>query len=212
MNDVRLVMFKDEERRDFTLEPGSTVIGRRHDCDLRVQTADVSRQHCEIVNGPNGVTVRDLESSNGTFVNGGQVSEHELEAGDRLRVGPAIFVVQIDGVPETISPQDTAVDLVDLGSSEGLTHVTPTTPAPEVSQKRSGGSSAASEEEPTEAVAPEPASAGKQADADDDDMIDLGELLPEDDEEDGEITLTEDDLFDLSDEDLDSGGGGDKKK
>jgi len=103
---VILVMFKDSERRDFPLEKEQIILGRRQDCDLRVPTKDVSRQHCAITLQKGRVTVKDLGSSNGTFVNETRVAETRLKAGDRLRVGPVTFLVQIDGQPANLKPED----------------------------------------------------------------------------------------------------------
>lgn len=99
---VVLVFFKDGKRRDFPLTAAKTVVGRRSDCGLRVPTSDVSRRHCEITYLDGNVVVRDLGSVNGTYVNGKRVTERELKAGDELVVGPAHFVVQIDGVPRDV--------------------------------------------------------------------------------------------------------------
>lgn len=112
---VVLVMFKDGERREFPIKHEDTVIGRRQDCDLRIQTGDVSRRHCLVSVEDEEALVQDLESANGTYVNGERISEKQLSAGDRLKIGPAVFIVQIDGVPAEISPADATVDLVDLG-------------------------------------------------------------------------------------------------
>ena len=102
---VVLVMFKDQDRRDFPLKQERTIIGRRQDCDLRIPTKDVSRQHCELLLKKNSVLAKDLGSSNGTFVNGKRIAEVELKAGDRFRVGPVTFIVQIAGKPATIKPE-----------------------------------------------------------------------------------------------------------
>ena len=107
---VVLVRFKDEQRKDFPLDSEKTIVGRRPDCGLRIQTNDVSRQHCEI-RVDDVVRVKDLGSSNGTYVNGKRVAETTLNAGDRLGVGPVLFVVQIDGEPDTIEPLDTDGEL-----------------------------------------------------------------------------------------------------
>ena len=103
---VVLVMFKDEERREFPLEDERTVIGRRQDCQLRIPTKDVSRQHCAVVVENEALVAKDLGSSNGTFVNGKRIAESKLKPGDRLRVGPVTFVVQVDGKPTDIKPDD----------------------------------------------------------------------------------------------------------
>jgi pSer/pThr/pTyr-binding forkhead associated (FHA) protein len=108
--EVVLVMFKDDERREFPISGKRTILGRRQDCDLRIPTRDVSRRHCEIVPGEkrSEVIVRDLGSSNGTYVNGKRIAESTLKPGDRLAVGPVTFVVQIDGKPATIKPEHAA--------------------------------------------------------------------------------------------------------
>lgn len=118
---VVLVMFKDGERRDFPIKHEDTVIGRRQDCDLRIQTGDVSRRHCLISVEEDEAVIQDLESANGTYVNGERVAEKHLTAGDRVKIGPAVFVVQIDGVPAEITPEDATVDLVDLGGDKAAT-------------------------------------------------------------------------------------------
>ena len=99
--EVLLVMFRDGgQHRPFPVGEGTTVIGRREDCDLRIAVNDVSRKHCQIKLENHTLSVADLGSSNGTFVNGTRVKKHELTAGDTLQVGPVSFVVQIDGEPD----------------------------------------------------------------------------------------------------------------
>jgi pSer/pThr/pTyr-binding forkhead associated (FHA) protein len=104
--DVVLVMFKDSERRDFPLNGAKAIIGRRQDCDLRIPTRDVSRQHCALLTKGKTLQVKDMGSSNGTYVNGKRVAESPLTAGDQLRVGPVTFIVQIAGEPADIKPSD----------------------------------------------------------------------------------------------------------
>jgi pSer/pThr/pTyr-binding forkhead associated (FHA) protein len=106
--DVVLVMFKDGERREFPISIPKTILGRRQDCQLRIPTKDVSRHHCALLTDGTKLTVKDLGSSNGTFVNGKRVAASELKAGDRLRLGPVTFVVQVDGKPAEIKPEDVA--------------------------------------------------------------------------------------------------------
>lgn len=98
-----LVLFKDGVRKDFPLS-GVVVIGRREDAKLRIPTPDVSRQHCELKIEGESLVVRDLGSSNGTLVNGQKITVHKLAPGDLLTVGPAQFIVQLDGKPAEIKP------------------------------------------------------------------------------------------------------------
>lgn len=107
---VVLVMFRDGERRDFPISGEKTIVGRRQDCGLRIPTADVSRQHCEVSLVGNDLTVRDLGSSNGTYVNGKRIAEAKLLSGDKLSVGPVIFVVQVNGMPAKLTPFDAKID------------------------------------------------------------------------------------------------------
>jgi pSer/pThr/pTyr-binding forkhead associated (FHA) protein len=72
----------------FRLPRGETrVIGRAPGADFIMEAALVSRLHCRISAGAAGVEVTDLDSTNGTFVNGARVSVASLGDGDRLRVG-----------------------------------------------------------------------------------------------------------------------------
>ena len=66
---------------------GSLVIGRSRSCELTLKSLDASRRHAEIVNVGVGYRIRDLGSSNGTFVNGDPVDERMLKTGDRIQIG-----------------------------------------------------------------------------------------------------------------------------
>ena len=107
--DVKLVMFKrNGQRKDVSVSQGLTVLGRGENCDIQIPLEDVSRRHCEVSIAGEEIKVKDLASSNGTYVNNRRVNEAPLEAGDRLVLGPVVFTVQIDGKPDTIEPQQTA--------------------------------------------------------------------------------------------------------
>jgi len=59
------------------------VVGRALTSDIPVFDPTISRRHAEVVCGEEGVEVRDLGSSNGTFVNGAKVETARLSPGDR---------------------------------------------------------------------------------------------------------------------------------
>lgn len=103
---VVLVMFTPEgERRDVPIKHHTVILGRDSSCDIRVPIGAVSRQHCQIEIGDDAVSVTDLGSRNGTYCNEHQITAPEvLHPGDRLAVGPIVFTVQIDGVPEPVEP------------------------------------------------------------------------------------------------------------
>lgn len=78
----------------FRLKPGAIkTIGRAPRADFRVEAALVSRVHCRLSAGAADLEVIDLESTNGTFVNGARVDRALLKIGDRLGVGKVQFVV-----------------------------------------------------------------------------------------------------------------------
>ncbi len=122
--DVNLIMFKENgQRKDFPMRGKSFTIGRREDCDLRIPLPSVSRKHCKFVRGDTGLELKDLASSNGTFVNNQRVQETILKAGDRVVVGPVVFVVQIDGDPPEPKSVKTRLTKVAPAPSQGV--VTP---------------------------------------------------------------------------------------
>lgn len=108
--DAVLVMFKaDGQRREFPITRPVTVMGRKHNCDLRVPISSVSREHCQIERDGDAIMLRDLGSSNGTFCNDQRVQEAKLAAGDRITVGPVHFTLIIDGEPADIQQVPTVL-------------------------------------------------------------------------------------------------------
>ncbi len=79
------------------LPEGESVVGRSRTCAVHIPESTVSRQHAKLLVGAAGkVIVRDLGSSNGTFVNGEKVDgERAIANGDRVTVGEADVVVRI---------------------------------------------------------------------------------------------------------------------
>ena len=72
------------------------LIGRAEDCHMRPKSDAISRNHCAILVSEEKVAIRDLNSRNGTMVNGERItSERELETGDRIRIGKLEFEVLI---------------------------------------------------------------------------------------------------------------------
>ncbi|MGD9690359.1 MAG: FHA domain-containing protein [Phycisphaerales bacterium] len=107
--DVSLVMVKsDGSSREIKLAREATIIGRDESAKLRIPVSSVSRKHCEVRvdDDGDGVSVADLGSANGTYVNGKRVRQAELAPGDLLSVGPVVFVVRMDGHPKTIDAKD----------------------------------------------------------------------------------------------------------
>ena len=105
MNADLVLLRKDGAHKTFSLRDTVTVLGRRHDCDLRIPLPTVSRRHCEIQQNGESLKIHDLGSTGGTFVNDKAVNgESPVKAGDYIRIGPLIFVCRIEGQPEKIVP------------------------------------------------------------------------------------------------------------
>ncbi|MCB1583314.1 MAG: FHA domain-containing protein [Xanthomonadales bacterium] len=79
---------------------GSTVIGRHSECHICVNADGISRKHVQIDAEADGLKVRDLGSSNGTFVNGKKIEEAELQVGDELKIDNLRFLVQTPGMTD----------------------------------------------------------------------------------------------------------------
>ncbi len=73
---------------------GETVIGRHSSCDLRLTLGSVSRRHCKIGQHNGRWTLTDLDSTNGTFINGERMasgSTVHLDEGDTIQVGDVLL-------------------------------------------------------------------------------------------------------------------------
>src|SRR2546430_10198736 len=87
----------------FELEPGFNTLGRNPTNDFRVHDVTISSFHCEIVVSEDSVLVRDLGSTNGTFIDGQQIHEAELRPGQILRLGSAELRLDSQAVIEPAS-------------------------------------------------------------------------------------------------------------
>ena len=79
----------------FRLLPNSIkTLGRAQAADFIVDVALVSRVHCRFTLDAGGLGVEDLDSTNGTWVNGRKVARAPLIAGDRVKFGRVEFAVK----------------------------------------------------------------------------------------------------------------------
>jgi pSer/pThr/pTyr-binding forkhead associated (FHA) protein len=72
-----------------------TIVGRKEDCDLRLDHKSISKQHCVIVKTDGLLLIRDLGSTNGTRVNGSRVRRAALLSNDQLSVASVRFRVHL---------------------------------------------------------------------------------------------------------------------
>jgi len=79
--------------RMIVIPPAGVILGRHPPSDLILAEPAVSRQHCSIYLRRNGWHVQDLESQNGTLVNGSPVTKQVLHPGDTIQVGDTLLRV-----------------------------------------------------------------------------------------------------------------------
>jgi pSer/pThr/pTyr-binding forkhead associated (FHA) protein len=92
--DVKLLIKKGSNGlQEIPLTGPETLVGRQKGCKLRIPSGTVSRQHCRFLFEDERLFVEDLNSSNGTFVNGVRVHGRQMvQPGDEIEVGPVLFV------------------------------------------------------------------------------------------------------------------------
>lgn len=84
-----------ERSRELPISEPRCRIGRRSSCELHVSWATVSGLHAEFVTGPDALFLRDLDSTNGTFVNGRRVrTDTPLHEGDVIHFGGVEFCIR----------------------------------------------------------------------------------------------------------------------
>lgn len=109
--DVNLLLLKkDGSFKTVSMPSSVTVLGRRKDCDLRIPLDSISRRHCRLTNQKDILKIRDLNSRNGTFLNGQMVEETNVSPGDKLSLGPITFVFQLNGKPDKFEVVDSGAD------------------------------------------------------------------------------------------------------
>ncbi len=79
----------------------TTFLGRGQKCDIRLSVDGIDPLHCLIAAGPEGLQLRDLDSTQGTFVNGTRTEQTLLRDGDILKVGPFQFRLELAPQPAT---------------------------------------------------------------------------------------------------------------
>jgi pSer/pThr/pTyr-binding forkhead associated (FHA) protein len=99
----RLVLSWVGKPMAFELMPGLNRIGRNPTNDFRIADASISSFHCEVMLNPDGtVHIRDLASTNGTYINGLQAFDGDLKPGESLRLGTVELQLERATVAEPV--------------------------------------------------------------------------------------------------------------
>ena len=92
-----VVIYGEDLGRRIPLADEPVVIGRSSRCEVQIDQESVSRNHCRISYNGRGYGVRDLGSTNGTYVNDELVDTMDLRDGDQLKVGRTILKFIVGG-------------------------------------------------------------------------------------------------------------------
>jgi pSer/pThr/pTyr-binding forkhead associated (FHA) protein len=82
---------------DIPLGRGAVMIGRHPECDVKLASRRVSRRHCLIATHRGDVVVRDLGSTNGTWINGRRVASGLIRPGDEVAIAHVRYY--LEGTP-----------------------------------------------------------------------------------------------------------------
>jgi pSer/pThr/pTyr-binding forkhead associated (FHA) protein len=126
----------DGSTTELELMDGTLVIGRASTCDLVLDSTRISRRHAQIRIEGEAVTIEDLGSSNGTFVNGEHVAEAGLRLGDRIAIADVTLTFRAEGGGQELAAtaDGTAIimptEIMDSAATQVLEPAPPPEPAP----------------------------------------------------------------------------------
>jgi pilus assembly protein CpaF len=135
------VYFPEDSPTTHEFVSDKLTIGRLGGNDVALDEASVSSRHAEIVAQDGAVILRDLDSTNGTFLNGEQVTgEHPLNEGDEVYFGSvrSVFMEPAGAVPETelTSPVVEQERIIDASGGGRPENFRPLSPFPKAAKPR----------------------------------------------------------------------------
>lgn len=109
------------EGKVFDLLDERVTVGRALDNVIRIEDGTVSSHHAMFVLEADGMKLRDLNSTNGTRVNGLRIVETMLNSGDQVRMGSVEmrFESDVKKASQPLPPSQTGVDLSQVGKGDG---------------------------------------------------------------------------------------------
>ena len=114
-----VVIYGLELGRKYNLESPNVLIGRSSKADVQIDQESVSRNHAKIINTGKSMILRDLGSTNGTYVNDQLIDEYVLRDGDFMKIGRTIFKFLSGGNVENAYHEE----IYRLTTIDGLTQI-----------------------------------------------------------------------------------------
>jgi pSer/pThr/pTyr-binding forkhead associated (FHA) protein len=85
---LRIILkFNSNVIKELKIDQDEIIIGRDSGNDVQIDNIAVSREHAKIIRGPNYYLIEDLNSTNGTFVNGKKINKKFLKEDDEISIG-----------------------------------------------------------------------------------------------------------------------------
>jgi len=91
------VLYPEQDRCEMEISKGGLLIGRDHFCDIKLSDEFVSAKHCRIFYEDECFFIEDQGSTNGTFINGNEISAHkaiQLAPGHSIQIGVSVLKVK----------------------------------------------------------------------------------------------------------------------
>jgi pSer/pThr/pTyr-binding forkhead associated (FHA) protein/tetratricopeptide (TPR) repeat protein len=117
---VRLIFEKGTANvTEYNVTQDETSIGRGKDCDIVLNDKKSSRKNSVIRKAGSNFLIKDLESANGTFVNGVKVKEHELSGDDFIKIGGVQFQFKAESA-DYVKNQKNFMEVDNASASDGF--------------------------------------------------------------------------------------------
>ena len=101
-----ILKFKELVLKDFSLQDGGKTIGRAPGNDVVLENLLVSGHHARIDQAGGDYILTDLQSKNGTYVNGARITTAKLKHGDQILVGKHTLVFELDAAQVSAADKD----------------------------------------------------------------------------------------------------------
>lgn len=115
----RLIVRDDYDERIVELEEDALTAGRSKQNKIPIRDEASSREHCEFRRQGDGYIVKDLNSRNGTLVNGCPINQHKLKHGDKVEVGNTLMIYTAGESRLDYIQRDTPAHLQAVGLGKG---------------------------------------------------------------------------------------------
>ncbi len=126
MPSLFVIKGRDQGTR-IRLDGATVTLGRGVSNAIQLHDTEISREHAEFRRRGEAFVIRDLGSSNGTFVNGEAVTEYELKSGDQLQLGRTVLLYTgvTEGRVEDLADKISIVSRQEDGDASRIVHAMP---------------------------------------------------------------------------------------